>query len=130
GATHRKVVVLDGDGSFLMGMAGMTTIGAVAPTNLVHILVDNQAWGNTGGQPTHTARGVDPALVAQGCGYPIVERAEDETALRTHLEEFARHPQLTFLHLPIGFHDIPRPPGDPDPIGIKTRFMQACTTRP
>lgn len=125
-APHRTVVVLDGDGSLLMGMAGMSTIGAAAPPNLLHVLVDNQAWGNTGGQPTHTARGVDPAIVARGCGYRVVERAEDEATMRAHMEGFARQPELTFLHLKVGFLDIPRPPEDPDPIGIKTRFMRAC----
>jgi len=49
---HRKVYVLDGDGSLLMKLGTLTTIGRYAPKNLIHIVFDNGVYESTGGQST------------------------------------------------------------------------------
>ncbi len=64
----RPVVVLDGDGAALMKMGNLATIGAHAPRNLVHVVLDNGAHESTGGQATVSAS-VDFAGVALACGY-------------------------------------------------------------
>ena len=64
----RPVIVLDGDGAALMKMGNTATIGAYAPRNLVHIVLDNGVHDFTGGQGT-VSPGVDFAGVAQACGY-------------------------------------------------------------
>ena len=66
--TRRKVVVLDGDGAALMKLGTVATIGAYAPANLLHILLDNGVHDSTGGQATVSAT-VDFAGVALACGY-------------------------------------------------------------
>jgi phosphonopyruvate decarboxylase len=66
--SERPVVVLDGDGAALMKLGTFATIGAYAPRNLLHILLDNGAYESTGGQPTVSAS-VDFAAVALACGY-------------------------------------------------------------
>ncbi len=66
--TSRQVVVLDGDGAALMKLGALATIGAYAPTNLLHILLDNGVHDSTGGQATVSAT-VDFAGVALACGY-------------------------------------------------------------
>ncbi|MBI2872576.1 MAG: sulfopyruvate decarboxylase subunit beta [Chloroflexi bacterium] len=71
----RKVVVLDGDGSILMNLGSLATIARERPRNLVHVVCDNQQWGETGGQPTHTATGTDLASVARGAGISKVASA-------------------------------------------------------
>lgn len=48
----RPVLVLDGDGAAIMHMGGMATIGATRPPNLVHVIIDNNAYESTGGQPS------------------------------------------------------------------------------
>ena len=48
----RKVIVLDGDGNLLMGFGNLALIGALKPENLIHVILDNQAYGTTGNQPT------------------------------------------------------------------------------
>jgi len=63
----RPVVVLDGDGAALMKLGTLATIGAYAPKNLVHILLDNGVHDSTGGQPT-VSPFVDFAAVAVACG--------------------------------------------------------------
>lgn len=122
----RTVLVLDGDGSLLMGLAGMATIGTVGPPNLVHIVLDNSAWGNTGGQPTHTARGVDLHDVARGCGYAATVRAPDLESFRDALGAWRADGVLTFIDVKMPLIEIERPPIDPAPILIKTRFMRSC----
>jgi sulfopyruvate decarboxylase subunit beta len=67
---ERQVVVLDGDGSLLMNLGGLTTLAGKAPPNLTHIVFDNASFVSIGGYPTPTAGGVDLAAVAQAAGIP------------------------------------------------------------
>src|SRR5262245_25678908 len=64
----RTVVVLDGDGAALMKLGSFATIGAYAPADLIHIVLDNGVHDSTGGQPT-VSSSVDFAGVALACGY-------------------------------------------------------------
>ncbi|MFE4822137.1 phosphonopyruvate decarboxylase [Streptomyces sp. NPDC056704] len=79
-----RFVVLDGDGSVLMHMGALATIGHFAPRNLIHIVFDNQAYDSTGGQPTTSAT-TDFDTVAQGSGYRTVRRVETTAELRPAL---------------------------------------------
>lgn len=67
-AVGRPVVVVDGDGAALMKLGALATIGAYAPRNLVHLVLDNGTYNSTGGQMTVSAS-VDFARVAIACGY-------------------------------------------------------------
>ncbi len=67
-AVGRPVVVVDGDGAALMKLGAFATIGAYAPRNLVHLVLDNGTYDSTGGQMTVSAS-VDFARVAIACGY-------------------------------------------------------------
>jgi thiamine pyrophosphate-dependent acetolactate synthase large subunit-like protein len=61
----RRVIVIDGDGSLLMNLGSLATIGLLQPANLVLVVVDNEAYATTGGQPTPTAHGADLAAAAR-----------------------------------------------------------------
>ena len=74
-ATARRVVAIDGDGAALMRLGALSTIGAMAPTNLVHLLLDNERHDSTGGQRT-TSNTTDLADVALACGYRRVARCD------------------------------------------------------
>lgn len=80
-APERKVIVMDGDGSLLMNLGSLATIARQQPPNLVHIVWDNQQWGETGGQPTHTSTGTDLAAVAKGAGIARVASVSSLKAL-------------------------------------------------
>ncbi len=69
-STSEKVVSLDGDGSLLMNLGTIATIGREKPKNLIVVVWDNEQWGQTGHQPSHTAKGTDLESVARGCGIP------------------------------------------------------------
>ena len=75
------VVVLDGDGSLLMNLGGLTTLARYRPKNLVHVVFDNESLLSVGGFPTATSTGSDLAAIARGAGVP-------RTATVQTLEEF------------------------------------------
>jgi len=65
-----QVVVLDGDGSVLMNLGGLTTLARYRPANLLHIVFDNESLLSVGGFPTATSTGSDIARIAAAAGIP------------------------------------------------------------
>ena len=65
----RRVVVITGDGEMLMGMGSLATAGVQRPSNLAVVVIDNERYGETGQQETHTHHGIDLARVALACGF-------------------------------------------------------------
>lgn len=64
-----KVWCVDGDGAVLMHMGSMAVLGANAPKNLVHVVINNGAHETVGGMPT-VASQIDLVAIAKACGYP------------------------------------------------------------
>ncbi len=62
------VVVITGDGEMLMGMGSLATVALQKPGNLTIVVLDNEIYGETGGQASHTAGTVDLMGVAKSCG--------------------------------------------------------------
>jgi sulfopyruvate decarboxylase subunit beta len=84
----RKVVVIDGDGSVLMNLGGLTTMARSRPKNLVHVIFDNETLLSVGGGApggykwftTATSTGADLAGIAKAAGFPraqMVRELED-----------------------------------------------------
>ncbi|MEU9716191.1 phosphonopyruvate decarboxylase [Streptomyces sp. NPDC047976] len=96
----KPVVVLDGDGAAIMHMGTMSSVGASAPANLVHLVFDNGTYESTGGQAT-TSHATDFAAVALGSGYATARtcRTLDEVVdgLATALRETGPH--LLHVHV-------------------------------
>jgi len=83
---RRRVFVLEGDGSALMSLGALPLIGAERPPNLVHVVLDNEAYESTGAQPSITTR-VDLAAIGRSSGYRGAIGCEDQATL---VEELAR----------------------------------------
>jgi thiamine pyrophosphate-dependent acetolactate synthase large subunit-like protein len=86
----RRVLVITGDGEQLMGMGGLATIAVQRPHNLAIVVLDNERYGETGQQLTHTAHGVDLAAVAHACGFACaltVQQVEELDALRDLIQQ-------------------------------------------
>jgi thiamine pyrophosphate-dependent acetolactate synthase large subunit-like protein len=64
----RRVLVITGDGEMLMNVGSLATIAVEAPRNLTIAVLDNERFGETGMQKTHTASGVDLAAMAAAAG--------------------------------------------------------------
>jgi thiamine pyrophosphate-dependent acetolactate synthase large subunit-like protein len=82
------VVVITGDGEMLMGMGSLATVGLQKPGNLTIIVLDNEVYGETGGQASHTAGNVDLVGVARACGI------SDARAISTMAEVEAFTPSM------------------------------------
>jgi thiamine pyrophosphate-dependent acetolactate synthase large subunit-like protein len=62
------VVVITGDGEMLMGMGSLATVGLQKPGNLSIVVLDNEVYGETGGQASHTGATADLVGIARCCG--------------------------------------------------------------
>jgi thiamine pyrophosphate-dependent acetolactate synthase large subunit-like protein len=79
------VVVITGDGEMLMGMGSLATVGLQQPKNLTIIVLDNEVYGETGGQASHTGTNTDLVDVAKACGISDAR----SVATMTEIEAFA-----------------------------------------
>tara|TARA_B100000029_G_C17423309_1_gene905129 strand:- start:525 stop:1079 length:555 start_codon:yes stop_codon:yes gene_type:complete len=66
----KKIYIFDGDGNILMNLGSFTTIGFLAPKNIIHIIFDNSSHASTGGQPTSTTK-IQLEKIAKSCNYKI-----------------------------------------------------------
>jgi thiamine pyrophosphate-dependent acetolactate synthase large subunit-like protein len=85
---ERGVIVLEGDGSILMGLGCLTTIGMVGPRNLTIIIMDNGSYQITGKQPSATATAADIVAIARGAGISNSHWVRDES----HFEALVSRP--------------------------------------
>ena len=114
-STDEKVVSLDGDGSLLMNLGAIATIGREMPANLIVIVWDNEEWGQTGHQPSHTAFGSDLAAVARGCGISRAETVTDEEELEATLRQALREDGPWFIVAKIEEEEyLPVAPNEPE----------------
>jgi sulfopyruvate decarboxylase subunit beta len=94
---RERVVVLDGDGSALMNLGGLTTTARYRPTNLVHVIFDNESLLSVGGFPTATATGADLAGIARAAGFPHAAGVRTVGELGTTLTEALGRDELTCI---------------------------------
>jgi len=121
----RRVLVITGDGEMLMGLGSLATVGVQKPRNLSVVVIDNERYGETGMQATHTAAGADLAGVARACGFRaarLVRSGNGLAALRTAIQ---RAPGPLFAQVKVVAEKIPLvlPPRDGGL--LKARFRSA-----
>jgi len=87
-----RIVVLTGDGELLMALGTLATIGVAAPKNYAIVVLDNERYLETGGQPTHTARGVDLAAVARACAIPEARTIATQSELDAEIPRIRSTP--------------------------------------
>lgn len=96
------VVVITGDGEMLMGIGSLATVGLQKPGNLTIVVLDNEVYGETGGQASHTAGTVDLVGVARSCGIAdsraIATMADIET-LAPELQDVASGPRFVSVKI-------------------------------
>jgi thiamine pyrophosphate-dependent acetolactate synthase large subunit-like protein len=89
---RRRVLVITGDGELLMGLGSLATIGVEQPRNLAVIVIDNEHYGETGMQPTHTRHGVDIPAMARAAGFKSAGTVYTAQQLKTWIPRFYRQP--------------------------------------
>jgi len=119
----RRVLVVTGDGEQLMAMGSFATIAAAKPRNLSIAVIDNQHYGETGMQASHTARGIDLAAIAGASGFATAAtlRTLDEiAAIAPGLQAEAVGPRLYVIK--VAAESPPRSMPARDAVYIKNRF--------
>ena len=120
----RRVLVVTGDGELLMGLNSLATIGVVQPANLAITVLDNEVYGETGKQKTHTGFGVDLSAVASACGFKnssIITHESELTSLKKEVDGSG----LIFAQVKVDLKsdELVLPPRD-GPL-LKNRFREA-----
>ena len=121
----RPVLVLTGDGEMLMGLGSLATIGASRPNNLSVVVLDNEHYGETGMQVSHTAYGVDLAAAAKACGFArtsMLHRLDEVDQLRAGVH--AMQGPL-FAQIKIAADKLPLVLPPRDGAHLKNRFREA-----
>jgi len=121
----RPVAAITGDGDMLMGLGSLATIAAAKPANLSVIVLDNEVYGETGAQPTATARGVSLVEVARGCGIEALEDIRDMNALGTLAGRIQRCEGPLFANIKIEAGEQPRVLPARDGAYLRSRFREA-----
>ena len=117
-----KLVVVEGDGSLLMGFTTMATIGRLKPSKLLLIVLDNGVYAATGGQSSGSAA-TDLVGVAKACGF---EGQEVETldGLSQALESAKSSPGPLLIRVRIGPQNQTAGYYLPDPAVLTDRFQR------
>ena len=92
-----EVVVLDGDGSVLMNLGGLTTFGRYRPGNLIHVVFDNESLLSVGGFPTATGTGSDIAAMATAAGVPRAAQVATVDELLAAFDEAAESGEMSTI---------------------------------
>lgn len=126
----RRVWIVDGDGAALMRLGNFASIGAFAPRNLFHLVLDNEAHDSTGGQST-VSRGVSFGAIAQACGYAHAAGSDalEELAALLAAHTTERGPTLVHFRIKTGaMENLGRP--KIKPAEVKTRLMRHLGAAP
>jgi thiamine pyrophosphate-dependent acetolactate synthase large subunit-like protein len=124
-----RVFVLDGDGSLLMNLGSLATIGLLRPANLVLVVMDNEEYATTGGQPTPTAHGADLEAAGRAMAIANATTARTETELRRAVDRGIEPgaPQMIVAKVS---ESAPTAKPPLDCVFIKQRFMTAIGSHP
>lgn len=120
---ERPVVVITGDGEQLMGLGGLATIAVKKPGNFTLVVLDNGRYGETGGQLSHTALGVDLRRTAAAIGFASAVELHAMSAVAAYRKELTK---LTdgprFVSVRIAIDSPPRALPARDGVYLKNRF--------
>ena len=117
-----KVAVITGDGEMLMGLGALATIGVQRPSNLTVVVIDNERYGETGMQTTHTASGVSLAAVAKACGFKHSKVVTKNVPMRDIVHKTAGP---NFLQIKVIAEKLPLVLPPQDGVLLKERFRRA-----
>src|SRR5919204_618403 len=118
-----RVLVVDGDGSLLMNLGSLATIGLLQPPNLVLVVMDNEEYATTGGQKTPTATGADLAAAARAMRIEGSVTVTTETELRAEIDRERTAVQGPHVIVAKVSESTPAVKPPLDYVGIKRRFM-------
>ena len=122
---RRKVLVITGDGEMLMSLGALATIAVESPPNLTIAVLDNERFGETGMQKTHTAAGVDLAGIAAAAGIRTSRIVRTQAEV-TEIRDLAHQGKgVVFAQIKISPEALPFTMPPADGVILTTRFRQS-----
>jgi thiamine pyrophosphate-dependent acetolactate synthase large subunit-like protein len=120
-----RVLVVTGDGEMLMGLGALATIAVQKPANLAVVVLDNEHYGETGGQETATRHGVDLAAMARGAGIADARVVTEESGVAGLRDDIhaAAAPLFAVVKIAAGNHPLILPPREG--AFLQARFREA-----
>lgn len=122
---ERRVLVITGDGEILMGLGGIATIAVQRPRNLSVIVIDNESYGETGMQDTHTRHDVDLAGIATAAGFPSSVNVYDNDELEALIPMLYEQAGPVFAVIKVTTAQAPTVLPPRDGPYLKNRFRHA-----
>ena len=122
---EKRVLVITGDGEMLMGLGGFATIAAKQPKNLALVVLDNERYGETGMQATHTAGQTNLAACAVAAGIAEAREVFDQAGLDEALPLIREAPGPLFVAIKVRAEDLPLILPPKDGAHLKDRFRRA-----
>jgi thiamine pyrophosphate-dependent acetolactate synthase large subunit-like protein len=124
---RRPAIVFDGDGNLLMSFGVLAMVGGLGPSNLVHVVFDNEVYGSTGNQAS-PSRGVRLDRVAAAAGYrsAVAVTAADDVEAAVHAAIASDGPHFVLAKVTAQEADVPRIPYTP--AQIRDRFRASLAS--
>jgi thiamine pyrophosphate-dependent acetolactate synthase large subunit-like protein len=98
GLPHRQVIVLESDGSVLLSLFNLPTLGTLQPKNLVVFVFDNEAYsGSRISRPSATAAKTDIAAIARDSGISRAVTVRDTAAFNREMSSALNGPGVGFV---------------------------------
>lgn len=104
---NRKVLVITGDGEMLMGLGSLATVASQRPKNLAIVVLDNERYGETGQQLTHTGLGCDLAAVARATGIENASLVRKQDQLRELCAAMTQSKATLFAQIKVDPEKLP-----------------------
>jgi len=122
---ERRVLVITGDGEFMLGLGALATIGVAAPGNLAVMVIDNEHYGETGMQEGHTGAGVDLGGMAAAAGWPVTKLVRTDDELDGLSPVLFKEPGPVFASVKVNRDPVPLMLPARDGTAIRARFRDA-----
>ncbi len=120
---NKKIICIDGDGSLLMHLGSIKTVGTFGSKYFKYILLNNNSHDSVGGQITYTSN-INFEKLSKSLGFKNYYCIKDQTNLKKKIKSFLSSESLAFLEVKISnskIKDLPRPS---NLINIKNLFMK------
>ncbi len=122
-AGNKKIICLDGDGSFLMHLGSIKTIGTFGSNNLKYILLNNNIHDSVGGQSTYTEN-INLNKFSKSLGFKNFYLIKNSQNLKKKIKNFLRRKDLNFMEVQVSNNEIKKLPRPKNLIKIKNEFMK------
>ena len=122
-SSRKKIICIDGDGSMLMHLGSIKTVGSLANKNFKYILLNNNTHDSVGGQCTYS-KNINFEKLSNSLGFKKFFSIKEKFNLKKKIKRFINYKNCCFLEVKIGSSKIKKLPRPKNLIKIKQEFMK------